>query len=89
MKSIIRALIAGAAALLSAGLADKLRSLGGLPPSLIAGDVLHDLADFSGQSRFEDDVSLIVARFDPAVAPLAREGAPPAAPPVSVAPGLR
>jgi serine phosphatase RsbU (regulator of sigma subunit) len=52
-----------------AGIAERLKSLGGLPPSLIAGEVLQDLADFSGQSRFEDDVSLMVARFDPAPVP--------------------
>ena len=52
-----------------AGIAERLKSLGGLPPSLIAGDILQDLTDFSGMSRFEDDVSLMVARFDPTPVP--------------------
>jgi serine phosphatase RsbU (regulator of sigma subunit) len=64
-----------------AGLAERLRDLGGLPPSLVAGEILQDLADFQGDSRFADDVSLVVARFDPAPvaapAPVApREAAP-------------
>ena len=50
------------------GLKDVLANLGGLPPTLIAGDILQDLADFQGHSRFEDDVSLMVARFDPTAA---------------------
>jgi sigma-B regulation protein RsbU (phosphoserine phosphatase) len=48
-----------------AGLAERVQSLSALPPALVAGEILQDLADFSGQSRFEDDVSLMVARFDP------------------------
>jgi sigma-B regulation protein RsbU (phosphoserine phosphatase) len=60
-----------------AGLADRVRTLGGLPPALVAGEILQDLADFSGQSRFEDDVSLMVARFDPVVADT---GSPPEVP---------
>jgi sigma-B regulation protein RsbU (phosphoserine phosphatase) len=59
-----------------AGLQTMLENLGGLPPTLIAGDVLRELADFQGDSKFEDDVSLMVARFDPT--PVAA-GAPPAA----------
>ena len=60
------------------GLNDVLRTLSGLPPSLVAGEILQDLADFQGHSKFEDDVSLMVARFDPAPAP--SPVAPPAAP---------
>ena len=50
------------------GLRDVLTNLGGLPPALVAGDILQDLANFQGHSKFEDDVSLIVARFDPSAA---------------------
>ena len=50
------------------GLREVLSNLGGLPPALVAGDILQDLANFQGHSRFEDDVSLIVARFDPTAA---------------------
>lgn len=50
------------------GLRDVLKNLGGLPPALVAGDILQDLADFQGHSKFEDDVSLMVARFDPTAA---------------------
>jgi serine phosphatase RsbU (regulator of sigma subunit) len=53
-----------------------LSNLGGLPPSLVVGEVLHDLADFQGTSKFDDDVSLMVARFDAVPAP----SAPPTAP---------
>jgi hypothetical protein len=41
--------------------------------------VLHDLADFQGTSKFEDDVSLMVARFDPVPAPAGSPPAPPVA----------
>ncbi len=51
------------------GLKEVLQNLGGLPPALVAGDILQDLSDFQGHSRFEDDVSLIVARFDPTAVP--------------------
>jgi serine phosphatase RsbU (regulator of sigma subunit) len=50
-------------------LQQTLSELGGLPPSLVVGEVLHELADFQGTSKFEDDVSLMVARFDPVPAP--------------------
>jgi sigma-B regulation protein RsbU (phosphoserine phosphatase) len=53
-----------------------LSNLGGLPPSLVVGEVLHDLADFQGTSKFEDDVSLMVARFDPVAAPSPQAPAP-------------
>lgn len=66
------------------GLGEMLGNLGGLPPALIAGDVLRELADFQGDSKFEDDVSLMVARFDPAPvpAPAPRAAAQPAAAPL-------
>lgn len=62
------------------GLGEMLGNLGGLPPALIAGDVLRELADFQGDSKFEDDVSLMVARFDPvaAVPATSRAAAQPA-----------
>ncbi|HVG94373.1 MAG TPA: PP2C family protein-serine/threonine phosphatase, partial [Planctomycetota bacterium] len=47
------------------GLRRVLENLGGLPPALVAGDILQDLSDFQGASKFEDDVSLIVARLEP------------------------
>jgi sigma-B regulation protein RsbU (phosphoserine phosphatase) len=49
------------------GLRDRIASLGPLSPGLLAGEILQDLADFTGRSDFEDDVSLMVARY---VAPL-------------------
>jgi serine phosphatase RsbU (regulator of sigma subunit) len=50
------------------GLRKVLENLGGLPPALVAGDILQDLSDFQGDSKFEDDVSLVVARFEPVAA---------------------
>jgi len=60
------------------GLRKTLENLGGLPPVLVAGDILQDLATFQGHSQFEDDVSLIVARFDPTAVSTAPAGAAPA-----------
>ena len=45
------------------GLHERLRSLNGLDPQLLAGEVLQELADFQGRSTFEDDVSLMVATY--------------------------
>jgi sigma-B regulation protein RsbU (phosphoserine phosphatase) len=42
---------------------ERIDSVRSLTPSLIAGEVLQDLADYQGTSAFEDDVSMIVARF--------------------------
>ena len=44
------------------GLNEVLKTLRGLPPSLVVGEILQDLKDFQGHSKFEDDVSLMVAR---------------------------
>jgi len=52
------------------GLKEVLGNLGGLPPPLVAGDILQDLAEFQGTSKFEDDVSLMVARFEPTGVPM-------------------
>jgi serine phosphatase RsbU (regulator of sigma subunit) len=52
-----------------AGLYRRMRSLRGLPAPLVAGEILQELADFQGDSKFEDDVSLMVARFEPVLAP--------------------
>ena len=67
-----------------AGLERVLANLGGLPPSLVAGDILKELADFQGDSKFEDDVSLMIARFDPA-----NLDAVPSTPRAEAAPDLR
>jgi serine phosphatase RsbU (regulator of sigma subunit) len=45
------------------GLRQRIAGLSGLSPTLMAGEILQELADFQGRSKFEDDVSLIVARF--------------------------
>jgi serine phosphatase RsbU (regulator of sigma subunit) len=59
------------------GLRERLANLGGLPPALIAGEILQDLADFQGTSKFEDDLSLMVARFEPVPAPTSAPAAAP------------
>jgi serine phosphatase RsbU (regulator of sigma subunit) len=46
------------------GLHDRIASLRGLAPPLLAGEILQDLADFQGHSTFEDDVSLMVATWN-------------------------
>ncbi len=46
-----------------AGLRKRIEGLVGLAPTLMAGEILQELADFQGRSTFEDDVSLMVARF--------------------------
>ncbi len=60
------------------GLRKTLENLGGLPPVLVAGDILQDLATFQGHSQFEDDVSLVVARFDPTAVSTPPSNAAPA-----------
>ncbi len=45
------------------GLHERIASLSGLTPALIAGEILQDLADFQGRSKFPDDVSLMVATY--------------------------
>ncbi|MCB9826302.1 MAG: serine/threonine-protein phosphatase [Planctomycetes bacterium] len=46
------------------GLGERLQALGPLEPSLILGELLQDLADFQGRSQFDDDVTLLVTRFN-------------------------
>ena len=46
------------------GLHDRIRSIGSLSPSLLIGEVLQDLAEYSGRSEFEDDMTLVAARFE-------------------------
>lgn len=55
------------------GLRKRVESLGALAPALMAGEILHDLAAFQGRSTFEDDVTLMVARWN----------GPPAGPPAA------
>jgi serine phosphatase RsbU (regulator of sigma subunit) len=45
------------------GLRKRIAGLSGLSPTLMAGEVLQELADFQGRSTFEDDVTLMVARY--------------------------
>lgn len=51
------------------GLRQRIAGLAGLAPTLMAGEILQELADFQGASKFEDDVSLMVARFLKPVVP--------------------
>ncbi|MDA1193777.1 MAG: PP2C family protein-serine/threonine phosphatase [Planctomycetota bacterium] len=46
------------------GLYRRLKGLGGIAPSLLIGEVLQDLAEYQGSSSFEDDVSILVARYE-------------------------
>ena len=45
------------------GLRQRIAGVAGLAPTLMAGEILQELADFQGHSKFADDVSLMVARF--------------------------
>ena len=45
------------------GLQDRIAGLGQLTPQLLIGEVLQDLAEYQGRSEFEDDVTLLVARY--------------------------
>ncbi len=46
-----------------AGLHERIGGLGGLEPQLLIGEVLQELADFQGRSEFDDDVTMLVARY--------------------------
>jgi sigma-B regulation protein RsbU (phosphoserine phosphatase) len=64
----------GSGLLGESGLHRIMGSLRGLPTALVAGEILQGIADYQGDSRFEDDVSLIVTRFEPsAVSVTSRE----------------
>jgi serine phosphatase RsbU (regulator of sigma subunit) len=54
------------------GLQARIAGLGQLTPQLLIGEVLQDLAEYQGSSEFEDDVTLLVARY------LGRDGQGPA-----------
>lgn len=61
------------------GLRQRISGLAGLAPTLMAGEILQELANFQGRSTFEDDVSLMVARFQkplPRTPPASGDGAP-------------
>ncbi len=45
------------------GLQERIAGLGQLSPQLLIGEVLQDLAEYQGRSEFEDDVTLLVARY--------------------------
>ena len=45
------------------GLQDHIAEIGPLPPALLAGEILEELADFQGDSEFDDDVTLLVAQY--------------------------
>jgi serine phosphatase RsbU (regulator of sigma subunit) len=76
---------AGGEMLGESGLNEVLKTLSGLPPSLVVGEILQDLKDFQGHSKFEDDVSLMVARFETAPVP----SPVPVVPPPVEAPSTR
>jgi sigma-B regulation protein RsbU (phosphoserine phosphatase) len=46
-----------------AGLHERIHGLGAMSPQLLIGEVLQELADFQGSSEFDDDVTLVVARY--------------------------
>ena len=45
------------------GLHERIQNVQGLSPALMTGEILQDLADFQGQSTFNDDVSLMVLTY--------------------------
>jgi len=45
------------------GLRERMRGLEGMGPSMLIGEVLQELAEYQGSSEFEDDVSMVVARY--------------------------
>ena len=45
------------------GLRQRIADLGDLSPQLLIGEVLQELSDFQGSSEFDDDVTLLVARY--------------------------
>lgn len=45
------------------GLIERLRAVGPIEPQLLIGEALQELAAFQGRSDFEDDITLVAARF--------------------------
>jgi sigma-B regulation protein RsbU (phosphoserine phosphatase) len=45
------------------GLRERIEGLGSLSPQLLIGEVLQELAHFQGRSDFDDDVTMLVARY--------------------------
>jgi sigma-B regulation protein RsbU (phosphoserine phosphatase) len=45
------------------GLHERLRALGAVSPPLLIGEVLQDLAEYQGRSDFDDDLTMVVARY--------------------------
>ncbi|MDJ0974728.1 MAG: PP2C family protein-serine/threonine phosphatase [Planctomycetota bacterium] len=45
------------------GLMERLRTVGPIEPQLLVGEALQELADFQGRSDFEDDMTIVAARF--------------------------
>ncbi len=46
------------------GLHRRLQRVGTVAPGLLVGEVLQDIAEFQGHSHFEDDVTLVAARWN-------------------------
>ena len=45
------------------GLRDRVRSIGPMEPALLVGELLQELSDYQGRTKFDDDVSLLVAQY--------------------------
>ena len=45
------------------GLRERLAQLGSLAPQLLIGEVLQELSEFQGSSEFDDDVTILAARW--------------------------
>lgn len=45
------------------GLRERIEGLGEIGPSLLIGEVLQELAEYQGSSEFDDDVTMLVARY--------------------------
>lgn len=45
------------------GLRGRIEGLSGVGPSMLIGEVLQELSEYQGSSEFEDDVTMLVARY--------------------------
>lgn len=45
------------------GLRERIEGLGEIGPSMLIGEVLQELAEYQGSSEFDDDVTMLVARY--------------------------